>query len=145
MRCANCPLEAGEDCLAEDGNEAYAWMCRDATAGPSQMNTHIVAVCRATREARAEAPEGPGFFQMAANFAGAVMQHAREGFRHAPPEVQEQRLAICRANTCGFYGEGDRCLHSGCGCFLTTKIDWADQSCPLDPPLWGPVEAEESD
>lgn len=127
QKCDHCPLgEHDAICLG-------------------QLNLRICQRHDPSRAAEfATPPAGPGLVRMAANFAGAVVQHAEAGFPKASAEVQAERLATCRRNACGFYdGGGDRCLHGSCGCYLPWKVSFADQSCPLDPPLWGPVPPED--
>lgn len=47
----------------------------------------------------------------------------------ASPEIREKRLEICRA--CEYYDEKQvRCRK--CGCFLTHKVKFTIDSCPLD-------------
>lgn len=83
-----------------------------------------------------EEPHAPGLLEQAARFAGAVAHHVVSGMPEAPPEVVEARLAICRACP-HFDAEKVRCRQ--CGCRLRWKVEWADASCPLDPPRWAAV------
>lgn len=122
-------------------------LANDAEPCPGQAN---IRVCHLADPARApeETPPGqpmPGLLRRAANFARAVVAHVVAGGPTAPPDVQAERLAICRSNDCGFYREGDRCGHGGCGCFLATKTAWAEQACPLIVPKWRPVAPAETD
>lgn len=82
-------------------------------------------------------PSGPSLGRKALNLVRALWQHARAGFPRAAPTLADSRLAICRANRCGHYAQGDRCHHSGCGCYLAYKVTMGDQACPVG--LWGPV------
>lgn len=57
--------------------------------------------------------------------------------------VYEQRLDICRENTCGHLQQDKDKLYCGaCGCprwrlaELHTKLRHANLECPCDPPLW---------
>jgi hypothetical protein len=70
--------------------------------------------------------EMPDVVKQAANFLGAVVQHALAGLPHASKEETERRLAICRA--CVFLVQG-RC--GKCGCPVTAKAAWQDQHCPV--------------
>jgi len=68
------------------------------------------------------------------------------------PLRSEERIAeifeICSKNTCGQYiekGEGvGQCGLCGCNLkkrgTLLNKISWANTSCPMEEPLWGPEE-----
>jgi hypothetical protein len=137
--CGRCPLPPDEPCMGVIDRANFGYFCDWAAHGTAHQRQHIVGRSRASPVALGP-PSGPGLWQKAANLAGAVMQHVATGMQQASSEVAAERLAICRTNVCGYYGVGDRCLHSGCGCFLTVKTGWADSSCPLEPPLWGPCD-----
>lgn len=76
----------------------------------------------------------PGLARQAASFFKAAVNHVSAGAPSATNVQREARLAICR--TCEYYRD-ERC--GVCGCFVAVKASWADQSCPLNPPKWGPV------
>jgi hypothetical protein len=120
------------DCLAQI-DPRFADYCRLAVEGNDTDRRHIVD------RAKIGTTPLPGLVRQAVNLAGAVVQHVVAGAPPASEEERERRLAICRANTCGFYREIDRCAHAKCGCHLEIKASWADQRCPLDPPRWGPI------
>jgi hypothetical protein len=82
----------------------------------------------------------PSIFQKIKNFGKAAAQHIIKGMPTASPEQQEARLVICRK--CEYDLEGTCGV---CGCNLKLKTQWAEQSCPLNPPKWGPVKPEESE
>jgi hypothetical protein len=75
-----------------------------------------------------------------ANFAAAAAQHVAAGAPRCTDEQIQVRHAICvtcphyRDNACGL-----------CGCPVIresnylSKLSWADQQCPDNPPRWGPV------
>lgn len=80
----------------------------------------------------------PSLVAQASSFVGAVVRHVVSGSK-APPEVAAARLAICESNACGFFAGGG-CGACGCGeRGVALKASWAESTCPLDPPLWGPV------
>jgi hypothetical protein len=140
-RCAHCPVAEGSPCLGETAPELFPDFCRMAESGNAIQRRHIVG-----RSAIGlTSTPMPGLFERVATFAGAVAQHVAAGGPKASPEQVEARLAICRG--CEFYeAERVRCLK--CGCYLAGdlmgKTSWAEQSCPLDPPKWGPVSPGQS-
>ena len=85
---------------------------------------------------------------MALDLAKNAIVHAADGFRHAPPEVQAERKAICLA--CDYADDnGKQCRVCGCGSMsmfsmigvdLALKRTMASSRCPLNPPKW---EAEQ--
>lgn len=112
-KCTRCPL------------------ADEARHCPGQYNPRACAL----PPDRLRQSKGPGLLEQAASFAGAVVGHLAAGAPKASLEQQEARWAACRS--CENLA-GDSCRLCGCG--LGLKISWADQSCPLDPPRWGPVE-----
>lgn len=131
-RCAHCPVPDDKPCLGETEPARFGYMCEYATSGDPIKIRHII-----DRSAIGLNPEPPSLAQQAVNFARAATAHALAGMPKASNEEAARRLAICRANTCGQYLPGDRCAK--CGCRMEIKAAWAEQRCPLDPPLWGPV------
>lgn len=135
MRCDHCPVPEGLPCYELESH------CRRA-AQPGEHAFRDMLVKHAKAKAGA-----PGLFQQSMNFARSVAGHLAAGAPIATPEQQDARLAICRANTCGFHflddNDWDRC--GECGCVLAVKTTWAESSCPLDPPRWGPVEPTAKD
>lgn len=110
-KCGHCPL------LAED------------QPCPGQRNPRVC------ERADPSSPEhAPGILTQILSFGVAVIQHVAAGAPQANEAQKNARLAICQA--CEHYEPG-RCRVCGCG--LSMKAGWADQSCPLDPPKWGPV------
>lgn len=79
-------------------------------------------------------PESPGLLTMAANLAGAVLDHVADGMAQASPEVQEMREQTCAS--CPFLVN---LACTKCGCGMPTKWSWASSACPLDPPKWEAV------
>ena len=52
-----------------------------------------------------------------------------------PATGRQARLAICQANTCGFYSASyGRCLHPDCGCYCAAKSWFHSLHCPAG--LW---------
>jgi hypothetical protein len=115
-------------------------MCEYAVSGEEHKVHHVIERSKIGIDP-VPPPEGPGLVRMAWNFAGSLVNHVVHGMHHASDEVKEERLTICRQNTCGYFGEGDRCLHTGCGCFLQVKADWSESSCPIS--LWEAVEVKD--
>ena len=72
--------------------------------------------------------ELPSIVQQAKNFAVAATNHAKNGFKSASEEVQNERLSICGG--CEYYiAEQHRC--GKCGCPLAGKTKWASSTCPI--------------
>jgi hypothetical protein len=113
-KCGHCPL------LAEDGP------C------PGQRNRRV---CE--REDAASPVHSPGIARKLLNFAVAAVQHVAAGAPMATAEAKTERLGICQA--CEHFENGGCKL---CGCSMDMKAGWADSSCPLDSPKWGPVASE---
>jgi hypothetical protein len=93
-------------------------------------------------------PERPGLLAMATDLAHAIIEHAADGFRHASPEQQAERKALCFA--CEPYHEHDldACRACGCGVIgaasfvgldMTLKRSLASSRCPLGTPRWNAV------
>jgi hypothetical protein len=125
-KCGHCPL-ATEDRPCPGQHNSRACTLADPES-PEHRPGYADTLLRS---------RGPGLLEKAVNFAGAVATHVAAGMPAASEELKASRLAICRANTCGFYGEGDICRHASCGCSLDRKAAWAEQSCPIG--LWGPI------
>lgn len=111
---------------------------------PAYKSAYVALLCdEPTAPPPGPKAEPPPMLERAASFVGAVLKHVAAGAPAAGEELKEARLAICRSNRCGRYAgdsAGPACLACGCGARgLATKAGWADQSCPLDPPLWGPA------
>jgi hypothetical protein len=82
-------------------------------------------------------PEYPSLLSQAATLAASTARHVAAGMPMVTAHEKETRLAICHA--CPSYDAG-RCR--SCGCVLEIKCGWALESCPLDPPKWGPIETQ---
>lgn len=130
-KCKACKVAPGAPCLAVEDPERYRHFC--AWAATDNPELHKVIVGRSKLGVDPPAPTLP---QMVVNFTTAAVRHVAEGRPKATEQQKADRLAICRSNVCGLYADGDRCMHTSCGCFLQLKADWADSQCPLDPPLW---------
>lgn len=79
--------------------------------------------------------------QQAARYATALAKHAADGFRQSSPDTIARRLSICQS--CVHFNATGSCGICGCNCnnnpnSLVNKLAMASESCPLDPPLWGP-------
>lgn len=74
-------------------------------------------------------------------FAWALWNHAKDGFRIVTPQEAETRLAICQA--CDQF-DGNRCLACGCKCTgeWMNKVTWASESCPKG--KWEAIEKHPS-
>lgn len=95
------------------------------------------------KEAEPRPGLGSNLFKQAKTFVKSMVRHAVSGTT-LTDEQAESRLKICQTNQCGFYEEsnlGPRC--GSCGCFLAIKSKMSLESCPLDPPRWGPMENSE--
>jgi hypothetical protein len=80
--------------------------------------------------------ERPKLPYMARNFAGALLQWSKSGFRYVHPDKYEKRLNICKE--CQFWDEQafmgtGRCKK--CGCSIRMKLSLSTSKCPLN--LWG--------
>jgi hypothetical protein len=104
------------------------------TADPSDSDSEY-AVWTPADPAHAPPAEFPPLTEQAANLAGAVVRSIASGLKRRTPEQQAEIMAICRE--CPEFSSG-RCRI--CGCRLKVKIALASESCPLDPPKWGPPE-----
>lgn len=72
----------------------------------------------------------PSVTQLGRNFAKAVVNHAADGFRKTPQEIQDVRMATCRS--CDFYDQpSGRCRHGNCGCWINRKVSWQSEKCPI--------------
>lgn len=120
MRCDRCPVPPDKRCIRECG-ERYAWSCARAAEGEPHWLASIV------RRSEVGCPE-PGLIQKAVNFAGAVAEHVAGGMKLADPETVQKRLAICRE--CEWF-DAERATCKQCGCLMSVKAEWAEQSCPI--------------
>lgn len=80
--------------------------------------------------------ERPKLPYMARNFADALLQWSKSGFKHVHPDKYEERLNICKG--CKFWDEKalmgtGRCKK--CGCSTRVKLSLSISKCPLN--LWG--------
>lgn len=80
----------------------------------------------------------PSLPAAAASLVATVAGHVLAGQPKASETIKAARLAICA--TCDNHVDGRcracRCSDSG----LAIKAGWADASCPLNPPRWGPAD-----
>jgi hypothetical protein len=67
------------------------------------------------------------FFASATDTAKRLVQDPSR----APDEVVKERMAIC--GQCSYYNHNKCDL---CGCVMTIKSQWANMTCPHDPPKW---------
>lgn len=69
-----------------------------------------------------------------ANLAKSVDQIVSGNNELSSPEEAAKRLDVCR--TCELYEQvSNRC--SKCGCYLSMKVSWANEKCPMG--KWGTV------
>ena len=79
----------------------------------------------------------PPIQQQAQNLFRSALGWARSGFKLAPRDVRQQRLAECVV--CEWYdAENKRCKK--CGCVNGAKVWVASDSCPLEPPRWTAIK-----
>lgn len=127
--CEACPAPDGLPCHATAGE------CRRA-ARPGEDAFRAILARHAT--VRAEQAEAPGLAARALGYIGALARHAALGSPEVDAETAAARLATCQ--TCPYFTpDGAICRAPGCGCRMEIKATWADASCPLDPPRWGPA------
>jgi hypothetical protein len=96
---------------------------------------------RVFRACDAAPKEAQSLLKKAANFAAAAAQHVAAGAPMASEAEVARRHDICTA--CPHF-DGKACGLCGCPVSrersLISKLSWADQKCPDDPPRWNPVE-----
>jgi hypothetical protein len=94
---------------------------------PDFLGGPIYAGAVTTAPAPAIDPKaGPGLLRMALSATKAMAAFLGSGLKTAPVDVQEARLAICRA--CPHH-TGLRCRI--CGCFTNVKSRMAHERCPI--------------
>lgn len=77
------------------------------------------------------------------NFSRALAGHVASGAKRVSLEVIQERWSKCES--CPL-NKNNICTHADCGCNIApidtflNKLAWADQKCPLNPPLWEAVE-----
>ena len=84
-----------------------------------------------------ESKKEPSAAKKVASFGKAVAKRAgaaAKGKRiNTPPEILEERKAICEENKCGKFvrrkGRQPKCR--ACGCQWEKKLSWATEECPL--------------
>jgi tetratricopeptide (TPR) repeat protein len=74
----------------------------------------------------ADQTTGPGLLRMAVSATKAMMKFIGSGVKATPAEIQQNRMAICRA--CEHH-TGLRCRV--CGCFTNVKTRMAHEQCPI--------------
>jgi tetratricopeptide (TPR) repeat protein len=89
------------------------------TAGP--MGASV-----STTTPGADQSTGPGLLRMAVTATKAMMKYIGSGLKSTPPELQQKRIATCRA--CEHH-TGIRCRI--CGCFTNVKTRMAHEQCPI--------------
>ena len=115
-----------------------AWRC--LSCGQSVRVRGVAAPHAMCLASAVNAGGGPTLLQKAANFATAAAQHIAAGAPMASEAEVQRRHAIC--TDCPHF-DGKAC--GKCGCLINrkrtwlSKLSWADQSCPDDPPRWGPA------
>jgi hypothetical protein len=97
----------------------------------STVNNGLSVLSRDPRDK----PKLPNVWEMAANFAGAVAGHVKDGFDKVDGETLQSRLSIC---TLCDQRNVDRC--AACGCYCQLKASWKSQECPLG--KWPALDAK---
>jgi hypothetical protein len=115
----------------------------------------VGAPAPAARVPRADAgppPKPPTLLRKGFNFVVAGVVHLATGMGQSGDAVIAERFESCRACSL-FKPSGSRetassgeCSHPSCGCNLRNvgveginKLAWAESTCPLPSPRWGPV------
>jgi hypothetical protein len=78
----------------------------------------------------------PGLLRKMANYALALVRHARDRFRRASDATQFKRLSACLS--CDRCVRG-RCVERKCGCPVMKKVRWKSETCPLGKWAAGPL------
>lgn len=117
MRCPTCPRPEGKKCLGE----RLPHLC----AKP-EYRDHLASYDD-------DAPP-PTLLEKAGTALKAGARLIADGGRLSTEELRASRLAICAA--CPNM-QGGVC--SLCGCFLRVKVTMPLESCPDNPPRWGPA------
>lgn len=97
-----------------------------------QQRQALMEQRRQSRQVAVPRQEEPTLVQTGLTAVKEAAKIAWGGFRGVPPEIKQQRLALCQA--CPSYRQG-RCKE--CHCIMSVKTAWADMACPLG--KWGPV------
>jgi tetratricopeptide (TPR) repeat protein len=74
----------------------------------------------------ADQSTGPGLLRMAVSATKAMMKYIGSGLKATPADLQQKRIATCRA--CEHH-TGIRCRI--CGCFTNVKTRMAHEQCPI--------------
>lgn len=94
----------------------------------TRCNGHVSEI----QEIECAGPKLPPLTKQAANLGKAVVKHVKDGMKKVTRQEYQDRLNIC--NKClppsGFRVK-TRCTHESCGCFISTKVWWASEDCPL--------------
>ena len=109
-----------------------AWVCSQCSRRVrTRGETPPIAVCRSA---------GVTLLQKAANFATSAAAHVAAGMPRCTQEQVDARFEVCQG--CEHY-DGRACRLCGCPVVrekqFVSKLSWANESCPLTPPKWGPV------
>lgn len=72
----------------------------------------------------------PSLVDQAKNFAGAMVDYAKDGFKNVSQDEYDNRLSIC--GSCELFRHSDkRCSHPSCGCFMEKKSWLRSAKCPI--------------
>ena len=115
--CSACPHNGSGECWSQRSKTKH--VCESIALGETKYlglidGSGIVKV-------------DPSLIQKAVNFASAVVEHVADGMPIASPEVQTERMAICKA--CDLFDGVNTCRD--CGCNLKLKTSWLGMSCPI--------------
>jgi len=72
--------------------------------------------------------QSPSFFEKVANFAEALIDHAKTGFENVSEEEKNKRMEICK--TCDKFDKSTETCNL-CGCHCNRKTAWKSSECPL--------------
>ena len=75
------------------------------------------------------------------NYTSSLINYAETGFKNVSEETYQSRLQICQS--CENYDSGaNKCKICGCRMAgesgFVSKLRMAHETCPLNPPKWGP-------
>lgn len=122
---------------ADPPREGDGWRLRCRECGHSDL----YPTPRAVRRCRGMPPRKPNFARKLKSFTGALFRLARSGQGLLSEDEIEERLWTCRQ--CPHF-RGNKCRLCGCRTkgkrSLADKLAYPTESCPDDPPRWGPID-----
>jgi hypothetical protein len=140
MRCPDCPVPAGRECLGE--TPRFGAFCAWSASGDPVKIAHVVnrsaiTIAEGARPAADSPaslpPPAPTLARRAGYLASAVVAAVKSGAEQVAPEERARRLAICA--TCEhFDAAAERC--GRCTCYMPLKTRLVAWHCPLPEPRW---------